>query len=197
LEGIACVRLIDKLPADITLLFKEWRANNKHRTALGLYMPGHGGNRRPYVVMFMPKILAGLPRWFLWTPAPTLLFARVLAHEIGHHLVARRGYAFHPAERPRVGRREYEEEMVERYAFEVTRKMRRRWRYKLGQWLIKLLAEWRIGQARAAWEKKNYRKASDLFLQAFNFNPDYVEAGQWSVLAEAKAKEVLSKKGKS
>lgn len=185
LPGLSCIRLIDKTPTDVILRLKGCRSANKTSTALGFYMPRYK-ERQPYIALNVPKIIRGVPRMFLWTTIPTLLFARVLAHEVGHHLIAQRGYAAHPTERPRQRHNEYEEEMVERYAFEVVKKMNERAHYKLGRWLGERLANLYYETGVVDWHKENFKLASAWFLKAYSLNPELEDA--WVFYWQAKHK---------
>jgi len=186
LQGIAFIRLIDQTPLDVILKLKQYKLPNKLRGTLGFYSPATGG-KPAYIAMHIPKILRAVPCWCLRTPMPTLLFARVLAHEVGHHLVSVRGYALHPSEKPRQRHGDYEEEMVDRYAFEVVRKMKTQWRYRIGQWLIGHVAEWHFAEGRVDWERKDYKQATENFLKAVNLNPDSDDARQAYWLAKDQA----------
>ena len=197
LQGIAFIRLIDKLPPDVLLELKQYKLPNKLRGTLGFYVPTTGG-RPPYIAMHVPKILRGVPRWCLRTTVPTLLFARVLAHEVGHHLISVRGYALHPGERPRRRHGDYEEEMVDRYAFEVLRKMKTRWRYRFGQWLIGHMAEWHFAEGRVDWERKDYKQCAERLLKAVNLNPDFDDARQayWMAIEQVEKRRTGKSKFK-
>lgn len=188
LQGIAYIRLIDKMPSDVMLELKQYKLPNKLWHTLGFYSPASNG-RPSYITMHVPKILRGVPRWCLRTTMPPLLFARVLAHEVGHHLVSVRGYALHPSERPRRRYGDYEEEMVDRYAFEVLRKMKAQWRYRFGQWLIGQVSEWHFAQGRVDWERKDYKQAAERCLKAINLNPDFEDARQAYWLAKDQAEK--------
>jgi hypothetical protein len=195
LDGVAFIRLIDKTPSDVVLHLKQFKLPNKLRDTMGFYMPAY--HEKPgYIAMNVPKILRGVPRWCLRTTVPTLLFARVLAHEVGHHLVSVRGYALHPSEKPRRRDGDYEEEMVDRYAFEVVSKMKAQWRYRFGQWLAGQVAEWHFAEGRVDWERKNYRQANERFSKALNLKPEYDDARQAYWLSKERAEEKAAGKTK-
>lgn len=191
LQGVGLVRLIDKTPTDLVLHFKKRGAADTTQTTLAFYMRAEK-NTPARIVVIVPRVIREIPGWMMRTPAPTLLFARVLAHEVGHHLIEQRGYALHPTEKPARRLSEYEEEMVDRYAFEVLRRMKRRFRYKLGQWLIDELAGWRNAQGRAAWESGAYVEARDLFLAAFRLKPDDVDNEKCYRIAQARVEKESS-----
>jgi hypothetical protein len=177
LKSVAFVRLIDKIPPDIELRLKERKSRHTFRGSAAFYLRKEG--KKPAgIVLIIPKILRGVPGWCMWTTVPTLLFARVLAHEVGHHLIERRGYTIHPAEKPKQRLNEYEEEMVDRYAFETVRKMRRRWHYSLGVWITKHLSYWHYEDGREAWDRGNYKVASEQFLKACWLNTELEAARQ-------------------
>jgi hypothetical protein len=196
LVGIGFVRLVDKVPTDVKLYIKEGRIKDNVSKARAFYMPAHKRNP-PYVALVVPKILRGVPGWLMRTPSPTLLFAFCVAHEVGHHLVLKRGYALHPTEKPRELGGEYEEEMVDRYASEVVRKMKAQWRYKFGQWLINEVASRRQVQGRLAWGDKNYELAKNFFLQAFYLDPDLENAEECFRIAQATAEREARRKSEA
>jgi hypothetical protein len=178
LAGIDRVRLVERLPSEIILGLKESKASViYYNRFLGLYRP-MWGNDNAEILLRITEILKGVPAWFMLTPVPTLLIARVLAHEVGHHLVEKQGYVFEPTERKyrKDKSDEYEEEMVDRYAFEVVRKMKTKWYYRFGHGLIEMLSDWHYTNASLDWEKKQYRLAHEGFLKAWYLNPDNEEA---------------------
>jgi hypothetical protein len=81
-----------------------------------------------------------MPRLYWYTPASTLNICYTLAHEVGHHLIATRGYVFEKTES--YSDDEIEEEFCNRYAFVVTKRMLKRYYYRFGDWLLRDLAGW-------------------------------------------------------
>jgi hypothetical protein len=72
----------------------------------------------------------------------TLKLARTLAHEIGHHVIATRGYVYKPWEKyqPRNGIRDpFAEKMADAYASDVINKMLTSWLYKFGKLSARML----------------------------------------------------------
>jgi hypothetical protein len=176
LQGVVFVRLVDKLPIDVTLHLKKCKLPDRdYKSCLGIYMPKYR-NRPAHIVPVVGNILSHTPKWWLWTAAPTFAFAHVLAHEVGHHLIATRGYTLHSAEKPLKGHGQYEEEIVNRYAYEVTRKLKAGWYYKLGALLPICVAEVYYARGVVCWERKDFKRAGELLLKAYHLNPELEEA---------------------
>jgi hypothetical protein len=101
----------------------------------------------------------------------------VLAHEVGHQLIAVRGYIFQPGEMP--DGMEYEEEFADRYAFEVLKKMRGRRHYALAHLAIKNLAGAHYGLGASDWKARKYKEAARHWYIAWVLNPDLEDARYW------------------
>jgi hypothetical protein len=197
LVGISFVRLVDKAPIDVKLYLKQGhKKNDVTDSSYAFYKPAQQKDAA-YVALIVPEILRDIPHRLMWTPAPTLLFAHAIAHEVGHHLISQRGYALHPSEVPRERSSDYEEEMVNRYAFEVVRKMKMQWRYKIGQRVIEEIARWWNIQGQLAWEKKRYKRSKEYFLRAFHLNPEDANYRECYRIAHAKLEKESQAKSKS
>ena len=101
---------------------------------------GPQGDLPATIVLYVPSLYRGIPKVYWLSPVITLQLARILAHEVGHHLIKQRGYVFERGER--VEPREYEEELANRYSFSVRKRMLRRWYYRVADWLTPDLAGW-------------------------------------------------------
>jgi hypothetical protein len=112
--------------------------------------------------------------------------ARTLAHEVGHHLIAERGYVFAPGEK--VEPAEYEEEMANRYSYSVIKRMRERWYYRLATWATKDLAGWHYVQGMLNWRDGKYEQAAQSWYKSFHLNPDREDAIYWYKRAGEAAK---------
>lgn len=184
LQGVVFVRLVDKLPIDVTLHLKKCKLPDRdYKPCLGIYMPEYK-NHPAHIVLVVGNILSHTPKWSLWTAVPTFIFAHVLAHEVGHHLIATRGYTLHSAEKPLRRHGQYEEEVANRYAYEVTRKLKAGWYYKLGSLLPMCVAEVYYVRGVTRWERKDFKRAGELLLKAYHLNPELEDA----LVASAKAK---------
>ncbi len=177
IEGIYCIRLLDQLP-EPTDESEEWYSHaraNGHEVC-GWYTPKEKGTPA-YITLHIGDIYRAVPCAYWWTTVPTLLITRVLAHEVAHHLVAKRGYIFRRGER--LNHREYEEAAANRYAFSVIERMQERWVYRIGRWLIKDLADHHYIIGMLDWKEKKYSKAADRWYKAWCLNPNLDEAAHW------------------
>ena len=79
-------------------------------------------NRPAEVVLYARDVYFGIPKLLLLSPMATLKVARTLAHEVGHHVRATRGYIYKLWEKykPWDGVRDpSEEKMADAYASDV------------------------------------------------------------------------------
>src|SRR5262244_3452618 len=119
----------------------------------------------------------GIPRLYRWTTVPTLSISYTLAHEVGHHLIATRGYVFQPHEKFKDDANR--EDFCNRYAFHVTQKMMAHWYYRLGQWALKDLASWYYIFGCRDWNEKKYKKAAERFYTSFHLDRNREDALNW------------------
>jgi|GEM_PF-179505 len=178
LVGVERIRLVDKLPEEVILDLKVSKASIIRASHFaGLYRRKND-KYEPQILLRIPLILEDIHPWLMHTTVPTLLIARVLAHEVGHHLVKQRGYVFEPTERKyRLDKwDEYEEEMVDRYAFEVVRRMKAKWKYKFGDSLIDFLSDWYAEKARLHYKNTRYKLAERFSRKALVLNSDNEQA---------------------
>jgi len=119
LAGLSDIQLIDRLP-DIRDTSAEWYKEVR-KTRRGIYAwylhetETYGAS----IVLHMPELCYGIPRFLWWTALPTLLITKVLAHEIAHHLKFTRGYIISRDENLK---RDWQEEAAaDRYAFDILR----------------------------------------------------------------------------
>lgn len=182
LVGIAFIQLMDEMskPSENSL---EWhkQAHAEDFNVSGVYMRQDGGTPA-CIILFVRDMYFGIPPLYRWTTVPTLSISRTLAHEVGHHLIAQRGYIYQPTEKYKHRQPEYdeyEEEMANRYAFEVLKKMKKRWYYKLGQSATKGLASHHYIQGMLDWKEKKFKKAADRWHKAWHLDPDRLDAAYW------------------
>ena len=127
----------------------------------------------PYVA----SLYRGIPKVYWLSPVITLQLARILAHEVGHHLIKQRGYVFERGER--VEPREYEEELANRYSFSVRKRMLRRWYYRVADWLTPDLAGWHYVIGLCEWRDGRYEKAAARWETTSCIDPNRADADYW------------------
>jgi hypothetical protein len=74
---------------------------------------------------------------------------------------------------------EVEEEFANRYAVEVIKRMRRRWHYRLGLWMLKDLADWHYMMGIREWRDKRYGEAAEHWHKSVRLYPDASEVVYW------------------
>ena len=141
--------------------------------------------------MALKHLYFPIPYLAYCSPIPTLRIARIIAHEVGHHLVATRGYIFTPDEKyPDYKKKtEYEEEMANRYAFRVIERMKEKRFYRIGASMTNFLSDWYYGTATAKWEVKNYKASADYWYKSFLLNSERQESVEWYWHSEEKLKD--------
>jgi len=156
----------------------EWHKNATEQdlSVNGLYSRLQDGSSA-CITLFVRDLYRGIPRFYWLTPVVTMRIARTLAHEVGHHIIAERGYVFERGERVRPV--EYEEEMAHRYAHHVTKKMKTRWYYRLADWATKDLASTHYIQGMLAWKASDHAKAAERWYESFHLDPDRNDAIYW------------------
>ncbi|HJQ24949.1 MAG TPA: hypothetical protein VKA60_13610 [Blastocatellia bacterium] len=183
LDGVNFIRLWGDLPPLTEQSPNSLRVAQKEgHKVFGLYKPAEAG-LPAHIMLVMNSIYWGVPSIYWRTGVPTLLIARNLAHEVAHHLVAKRGYIFEHNERRK--KDTYEEVMADSYAAGVIRNMQRRWYYRLAQWLIKDLADHHYIAGMLDWKEENYKAAAEHWHKAWCLNRDLKEAWYWYERAKA------------
>jgi len=134
------------------------------------------------IVLYTRDLFLGIPWLFKPTPMATLRFAFTLAHEVGHHIIATRGYIYKPHEKYKPWSKAkfdpYEEKMADSYASDVIKKMSESRLYQLGRVLGRIHS--RALFEIAVWQHwaGNYEKAARLHFQAYMVDSENVDAGQ-------------------
>lgn len=128
----------------------------------------------PYIMLYAQPIYRPIPMLFWWSTVPTLRILSTLAHEVAHHLVAKRGYVFDQGEDVTD-----EESLANQYSASVLQKTAAKLSYRLGQSCLKEIAAWRYAFAMGDWRRKNYKKAAEGFYDAWNLNPEHEQANYW------------------
>ena len=138
-------------------------------------------NHPAQIFLYANDIYFGIPKPLLGTRMATLKVARTLAHEVGHHVIAIRGYIYDPSEkyRPWNGvRNPVEEDMVNRYASDVLDRMKKDWSYKVGELLARMISHFLYKAGLQDYWDGNYKVAASRQSQAHSLNPKIEEAGQ-------------------
>lgn len=177
LHGVEFIRLADDVP-EASLKYDEVikQARAKGHSVYGMYYSEHGRNPS-HILLVVKDKYRPIPALYRLTPVTTLWIARTLAHEVGHHLIAKRGYIFQPGEKFKHS--EIEEEFCDRYAFGILKKMQRRWYYRLGMWGMKDLASTHYMLGILDWKEKKYKAAAERWYNADQLDPDHKEALRW------------------
>jgi len=176
-EGVACIRLVDELPKPTPTSPEAIKVCFEHGFNIyGLYNP-RDKTKPPYITLNIADICKCVPRLYWFTTVPTLLITHTLAHEVGHHIVAKRGYIIKPGETRKL--EEHEEAFANRYAFSVHERMRGRWYYRFGDSAIRDLSQWHYVFGMISWKSENYVKAAEHWYNASELDPDNNEADYW------------------
>lgn len=133
---------------------------------------------RPHITIYTRPFYYGTPSLFKYSPVATVRMAFVLAHEVGHHLVARRGYVYEPTEpyKPDGIHDERQEGVANRYAVDLVRSMSARWYYRFGHWLGNEISRWYYELGAADWKKGAYERAASNWFCSHSANPENHEA---------------------
>lgn len=190
LEGVSFIELVDKTPTPTDASPKDVKeAFNEGYDIFGVYHR-QSNDGTPYITLNMGDIYAGVPSICYWTTVPILIITYTLAHEVGHHVVAKRGYINKPSEKHQ--HKQYEEAFANRYTFALLERMHRKWYYRVGEWIIKNLAEWQYNLGIHCWNRSKYEEAAKHWHTAFSLNPDHNEASFWYWRARAMCNSVRS-----
>jgi len=177
LDGIEFIVLMDEIeePSNTSA---DW---HKRAKAEGLCVTGQyfrtEGKAPAHVVLYVQGIYRGIPSVYRLTTVPSLSICYTLAHEVGHHLIAARGFIFQANETFRYP--ENEEEFCNRYAFGVTERMMTRWYHRLGMWVLRDLAGWYYAMGLSDWKSKRFKKAAENFYTSFHLDRNRDDALYW------------------
>jgi len=185
LDGVAFIKLMDEIEEPHAKA-PDWHKQAKADGTCvnGVYLALEGSDPA-HITLYARDLYRGIPRIYSWTTVPTLSICYTLAHEVGHHLIATRGYIFQPQEKFKhdVNR----EDFCNRYAFNVTQKMMGHWYYRLGQWGLKDLAGWYYIFGCLDWKEKKYEKAAERFYTSFHLDRNREDALNWYWRAKEQA----------
>lgn len=177
LFGIDQLTLEDRIGPP-TAHSSEWhrQAYREEHDVIGQYF-GKQNEVPASITLYIATLYDGVP-WMYWlSPMITLNIARTLAHEVGHHLIAKQGYVFD--EREKINEPEYAEEMANRYSFSITKRMKKRWYYRFADWLARDLAGWHYIHGIFEWRAGRYDSAAASWKNAYNLDPNHSEAAYW------------------
>jgi hypothetical protein len=175
--GIECIYLRDKLPQS-TLQSPKWHTSReKEGLVTGAVYAVKTSISPPHIVLFIKDLYYAIPSIVRFSPMTGLYIAQHVAHEVGHHLIEERGYVFVPSEKYPSDK--YEEEMANRYAFEILNKMKKRWYYKLGDRLMKHISAVYFGLGSGHWKKKEYAKSVAYWYKSWLLDPENQRTAEW------------------
>lgn len=178
LQGLALIKIIDDCPNDpesakVPAYMRGFLYNGHYS--------GKTQERGAEVVLYANDVYFGVPRLLVATPMATLKLARTLAHEIGHHVIATRGYIYDHREKyaPWTGKTNpKEEQMVQAYAEDVIDALLQHWPYKLGNWLLQLTSKILFKRGLRDYWHNNYQRAASCFARVHSLTPTNENAGQ-------------------
>ena len=177
LFGLDEIVLEERLgPATATSPDWHHQIEGRNLTIGGVYCGRHG-DLPASIVLYLASLYRGIPRIYWLSPVITLRLTRLLAHEVGHHLIRQRGYIFERGER--IVPRQYEEELAYRYSFSVCKRMFRRWYYRFADWLTRDLAGWHYAIGITDWRLAQYKEAAARWEIAFCLDRNRDDADYW------------------
>jgi hypothetical protein len=178
LEGLDLIRVIDESHDDSeSAKLPSYLKGFAYR---GMYLR-KTATRPAHVVLYANYLYLGVPKLLKRSAMVTVNLARTLVHEVGHHVISTRGYVYNPWEKykPWDGvRNPYEEKMADAYAADVMQRMLRHWRYKLGDFMARMISRLLHKAGIAEYWDGNYQRAALLGFCAHNLNLDNEDAGQ-------------------
>ena len=178
--GIEFIRLDTNHPADKGRDKKP--AYLKGFTRNGQYLK-RSAQYPTHIDLYSSDICMGIPWPLRLTTVMTLRIANTLAHEVGHHLVATRGYIFSPHERYRGMLYDpIEERLAEKYAENVLGRMKRSFKYRAAARVMRFVADRYHDLAILAWNAGNYKKAAYFWFCASNpYGDDVSSSAGWNM----------------
>ena len=164
------------------------KAHEEGNVVYGQYVGKH--SRSPAtIILYVRSLYFGIPRIYWLSPVITLCIARSLAHEVGHHVIAQRGYIFDKREKTKG---DFGEEMAERYAFSVVKRMRIKRHYRFAQWLTRDLADWHYIWGTLEWKDCRFERAANYWQKAYLLDPNRSDAGYWYLRAKKEGGKAVS-----
>ena len=179
MDGLAAVELMDEAPDDPKAL--KTPAYLRGFLYNGRYFK-ENPQKPAHVVLYIRDLYVGIPGVLKVTPMATLRIAFTLSHEIGHHIIATRGYLFNRTEKYKPWQPgcfdPYEEEMADAYASEVIQKMCQSWYYRFGRFLTRVVGKTLFRAGIQQYWEGNHHKAASCTFQAYMVDPTNLEAGK-------------------
>ena len=179
IKGLESIRVIDECPDD------PEESAKVSRYLRGFLYNGHYSrktkNQPAQIVLYANDVFFGIPKVLMASSLARLRLADRLAHEVGHHVIATRGYIYKPWEKhkPWDGiTNPYEEKMADAYASDVIQGMLGHWRYRLGKLTARMLSTWLYKAGIEEYFRENYQSAASLLSRADTLNHDNEAAGQ-------------------
>ncbi|HEV7473478.1 MAG TPA: hypothetical protein VGN90_05480 [Pyrinomonadaceae bacterium] len=179
LEGLQSIKVIDECPDDpesvkVSAYLRGFLYNGHYSMMMK--------NQPAEIVLYARDVYFGIPRLFMASSVARLRLAAKLAHEVGHHVIATRGYIYDRSEKykPWKGVRDpYEEKMADAYAADVTQRMLRHRHYRLGRSLARMLSSffYRVGLKK--YFAGNYQSAASFWSRAHTLDSKNEDAGQY------------------
>jgi hypothetical protein len=109
--------------------------------------------------------------------------ARTVAHEVAHHLAATRGFIF--AEHEPIRQGAIEEEMADRYAYEVVRRMKEKWYYRKAERLLRYFSKVHFLEGQQCWERGQYADAATCWYKSWLLDLENQQTIEWFLRAKA------------
>src|ERR1700730_119991 len=178
LEGLESLRVIDECPDDpesakVSPYLRGFLQNGHYSRKMK--------NQPAQIVLYARDVYFGIPKLLMPSPMATLKLARTLAHEVGHHVIATRGYIYKPSEKYKplnVIRNPYEEKMADAYASDVIERMQKYWIYRIGQLMSRMLSSFLYQAGIQDYWDGNYQSSASLQARAHSLNLENEDAGQ-------------------
>lgn len=149
-----------------------------------IYFPGKG-SKAAFVTLFIESANLPLDRFIRFRPITTLYFIHILAHEVGHHLIATRGYIFTSDETYRSAA--FEEEMADRYAYTICQRLMDKWYYRASARILRFISKIHFEEGRQNWKKGDYSAAATCWYKAWLLDFDNFQAGELYLEAKRKS----------
>jgi hypothetical protein len=175
LDGVDRIELVDELVVPPGHCALDGVPTPEGEPIMACYTPSIGG--RPYITLNVGRLFRWIPLVLLWTPAPVLILAVAIAHEVAHHLARRRGFILSRDERSSGLTRREEEVAAERYALSVQERMLSRWYFRAVHRLLREAAEHHYIQGLLDWKEGKYFRAAVRFSRAWFLYPEHEFAG--------------------
>lgn len=138
------------------------------------------GKRPASIALYTHDLYFGIPRLLAPSPMARLIIASTLAHEVGHHAIATRGYVCKPRANIRLNSLvdSDKERAATAYASEVVNRMLTSWYYKCGRLLARLFSYFFFKMGNKAHWKGDFKRAAAWEFRAYIINTENLDAWQ-------------------